>query len=215
MIKLLEELIESGNAQALNQLLATEPNLLQLKTSRNLSPLLHACETRNQEIIAILVEHQTEFDLFEACACGKFDWVTHQISKNPEQLSQCAYDGLTALGLAVQFGQEEIVRYLLIKDVEVNTAMNNNSLNFPLHLAILNHQDMIAKMLLEAGALVNVTQAEGLSPLHLAASRGNIELIIQLLEAGAEVKQQCLEGKTAGDLAEENGWSEIARILND
>lgn len=215
MIKLLEELIESGNAAALKHLLAAEPNVLLLKTSLNLSPLLHACETKNQEIIDLLVEHQSEFDLFEACACGKFDWVTHQIFKNPEQLSQYTSHGYTALGLAVEFGQEEIVRYLLIKDVEVNKAMNNDSRNFPIHQAILNRQDMIAKMLLEAGALVNVTQAEGLSPLHLAASQGNIELIILLLEAGAEVKQQSREGKTAGDLAEENGWREIARILND
>ncbi|MEY3678929.1 MAG: hypothetical protein RI924_1070 [Bacteroidota bacterium] len=215
MISLVEEYIESGNSQALAQLLSTDPELLQLKTSRKMSPLLHACCTRNQEIVDTILEHQVELDLFEAAASGRFDWLAHQVSKISLQTTQYADNGYTALGLSVEFGHEELVRYLLIKEMDVNVPMDDSLGNYPLHLAVLHQKEIIAKMLLEAGARVNISQTEGLSPLHLAAKHGNIELIIQLLEAGATVKGRTREGKTAGDLADEAGWKDLARILND
>jgi ankyrin repeat protein len=73
---------------------------------------------------------------------------------------------------------------------------------------------MIAKMLLEAGADINVVQKSGATPLHSAASNGNIELLIVLLEAGAIVDAKMEDGKTASEKAFEKGFIEIAKILS-
>ena len=74
---------------------------------------------------------------------------------------------------------------------------------------------MVAKMLLEAGAKVNVAQQSGATPLHSAAQNGNIELLIVLLEAGAEVNARMEGGKTPANLAAEKGFSDIAKILSE
>lgn len=73
---------------------------------------------------------------------------------------------------------------------------------------------MIAKMLLEAGADINVVQMSGATPLHSAAFNGNIELLIVLLEAGANVHPKMEDGKTPADKAFEKGFLDIAKILS-
>ena len=76
-----------------------------------------------------------------------------------------------------------------------------------------NNNDVISKMLIEAGAEVNVVQSGRISPLHLAAQHGNIELIIILLEQGADVSVRTEFNLSAADLAAEKGFHEIAEIL--
>lgn len=212
---LLEEHIIQNKAIELAGLLRLRPELAMQKTSKGLSPILLACYLKKPELAEIIIHHVSEPTLFEACAIGRFDWVAHQVFKNPEGINAYADDGLTALGLAVFFGHEDITRYLLLKNAEVNTPSQNEYQIYPLHIALSAKQNMLAKMLMEAGADVNTKQAKGISPLHIAAGQGNIEMIILLLEAGADVKARVSDGKTPGDLAAEKGFIDIARILND
>ena len=215
MLELLEEYIVQGKKKDLEALLKQAPELAKQKTSKQLSPLLTACYLKKPDLAEIIINFLEEPDLFEACAIGRFDWVAHHIFKNPPSINQYADDGFTALGLAIYFGHEDITRYLLLKGAEVNLSAKNQSGVYPLHSAVAANENMLAKMLLEAGADVNVKQSQGITPLHGAASNGNIELIILLLEAGADVKAQMSNGKTPGDLAAEKGLHDIARILND
>lgn len=215
MLELLEEYIEKGKALELEELLKTSPELAVQNTSKQLSPILLACYLKKPDLAEILLKYATEPSLFDACAMGRFDWVTHHLYKHPESIHAYTENGFTALSLAVYFGHEEIIRYLLLKGANPNQAARNNSGIYPLHTAINKQQNMLAKMLLEAGAYANVSEATGLSPLHAAAEQGNLEMIIALLEAGADVKAKTLDGKTAGDMAHAKGWIDIGRILND
>ncbi|MFM6976744.1 MAG: ankyrin repeat domain-containing protein [Sphingobacteriaceae bacterium] len=215
MLQLLEEYIEQGKTREIKDLLTRSPELAKQKTSKQLSPILTACYLKKPEIAEIILQFVSEPDLFECCALGRFDWVAHHVFKNPENINQFTEDGFSPLGLAVYFGHEDVTRYLLLKGAQVNQPSKNQMSVYPLHSAIAANQNMLAKMLLEAGAEVNIKQVQGITPLHAAASHGNIELIILLLEAGADVKAKMLNGKTPGDLAAEKGFQEIARILND
>jgi uncharacterized protein len=214
-LELLEEYIETGNGDALIVLLETNPGLAVKQTSSRISPLMLACYYKKPEIASILLKYVQEISIFEACAFGKFDSVAHLIYLNPLLVSTFSDDGFTPLGLAAYFGHEDITRYLLLKEADPNVSSNNGFNVYPLHSAVASNHTMIAKMLLEGGASVNIAQSSGITPLHSAAQNGNIELLIVLLEAGAQVSSRMEGGKTPADLANERGFKEIAKILTE
>lgn len=214
-LDLLEEYIETGNASALNDLLGANPSLAFKQTSSKVSPLMLTCYYKKPELATIILKYVQDISIFEACAVGKFDSVAHLIYLNPTVVDEFSDDGFTPLGLAAYFGHEDITRYLLLKDADPNIASNNGFNVFPLHSAVAANHTMIAKMLFEAGANVNVVQQSGVTPLHSAAQNGNIELLIVLLEAGAQVNVRMEGGKTPADLAAEKGFADIAKILTE
>lgn len=212
-LNLLEEYIETGNGNALYDLLMANPGLVLMRTSSNVSPLMLACYYKKPELAAIILHHVQDISIFEACAMSKLDAVAQLIYLNPGLINEFSDDGFTPLGLAAYFGHEDITRYLLLKEADPNIPSNNGYNVFPLHSAVAADYTMIAKMLLEAGARVNIAQGSGITPLHSAAQNGNIELLIDLLEAGAKVNSRMEGGKTPADLAAERGYREIAKIL--
>ena len=214
-LDLLEEFIETGDASALDDLLQANPSLALKQTTLKVSPLLLSCYYKKPELATIILKYVQDINIFEACAVGKFDAVAHLIYLNPNSVNEFSEDGFTPLGLAAYFGHEDITRYLLLKDADPNIASNNGFNVFPLHSAVTADHTMIAKMLLEAGAQVNVAQQSGVTPLHSAAQNGNIELLIVLLEAGAQVNVRMEGGKTPATLAAEKGFTDIAKILSE
>ncbi len=214
-IRLVEEYIETGNLSALSTLLRSEPWLVDGKTSHQVSPLLLSCYYKKAEITRLLLEYVSELTIFEAAATGKLDQVTDQVHQHREQLNSYSADGFTPLGLACYFGHEEVVRYLLFKGSEVDVPSKNGFSVYPINSAVAANNAEITKLLLEAGADVNVAQYGGVTPLHSAASHGNIELIILLLEAGASISARTDDGKTPSLLAADKGFADIARILRE
>ena len=209
----LEEYIETGNGRAIDDLLNGNPSLSRQKTSHDISPLLLACYYNKPQIVKVLLKHLDELTIHEAVSAAQLEQVQAMIEDQPRLLDAVSDHGFTPLGLATHFGNEDVVRYLLTKHADPNIQSQNGYNVYPLHTAISSNFDSIAKMLIEAGAEVNVFQASRTSPLHLAAQNGNIDLIILLLENGARVEVKNDMGKTASDLAAEKGHVEIAEIL--
>lgn len=211
---LLEEYIETGASESLETLLSSNPSLASVKTSHQVSPLMLCCYFKKPELAEIVLKHLPHIDIFEASAVGKTDVVEKAIAADPDLIHEFSQDGFTPLGLASYFGNEDVVRTLLLKGAEPNSPSKNGYNVFPLHSAVASNYEMIAKMLLEAGAAVNVVQMSGVTPLHSAAHNGNIELLIVLLEAGADVNAKTDDGKTPADKASEKGFTDIAKILS-
>ncbi len=211
---LLEEYIQTGNSFELDALLTAHPELATIKTSHQVSPLMLCCYYKQPELSDIILKHVDTISFFEAAALGKTNVVEDSLAENPELISEFSDDGFTPLGLASYFGNEDVVRLLLLKGAEPNIPSKNGYNVFPIHSAVASNYDMIAKMLIEAGANVNVVQMSGATPLHSAAHNGNIELLIVLLEAGADVNALTEDGKSAADKASEKGFGEIAKILS-
>ena len=211
---LLEEYILTGNAIELHALLNSNPKLAMQKTSQLISPLLLCCYYKKPELADIIIKHIPEISIFEASAIGKNNYVTTALSENPGLIHEFSEDGFTPLSLAAYFGNEDVIRTLLLNGADPNIPSRNGFNVYPIHSAVASNYTMIAKMLLEAGADINVVQKSGATPLHSAASNGNIELLIVLLEAGAIVDAKMEDGKTAAEKAFEKGFIEIAKILS-
>ena len=211
---LLEEYIKQGNSKELIDLLASNPALAMQKTSHQVSPLMLCCYFKKPDLARIVSEYVNDISLFEASAMGRSDLVEKAVMADPELIHQFSEDGFTPLGLASFFGNEDVVRFLLLNGAEPNVPSSNGFHVYPIHSAVASNFNMIAKMLLEGGADVNVVQMSGATPLHSAAHNGNIDLLIVLLEAGAQVAAKTEDGKTPADQALEKGFSEIAKILS-
>lgn len=213
-IIILEQYIETGNHQDLEHLLNNNTNILKEKTSHNISPLLLACYYNKQQIVQVILKFTTSITIHEACAVGILQHVQMMIEHKKDIIEEFSTHGFTPLGIASHFNKEEIVRLLLLHKADPNIPSQNGFQVYPLHTALNNNHSDISKMLIEAGANVNIKQHGGFTPLHFAAQHGNIDLIIILLELGAEVTTLNDAGESAADLAAKKGYREIAEILS-
>lgn len=212
-ISILEQYLETGNHIDLEHLLANDASLLQQKTSQNISPLLLACYYQNSQVIQTILKYTTTITIHEACAAGLLQHVQMMLDHKKDIIDEISSHGFTALGIAVHFNQEDIVRLLLLNKANPNIHSQNGQHIFPLHTALSNNNSNISKMLIEAGAEVNIVQHLGQTPIHLAAFHGNIDMIIILLEQGANISSLTEAGESAADMASKKGFREIAEIL--
>lgn len=71
----------------------------------------------------------------------------------------------------------------------------------------------VTKFVLEQGLNPNTCTGYG-PPLHLVAESGKKEFAQCLLEYGADRSATSM-GQTAAEVAEENGWTDIVRLLSE
>jgi len=91
-------------------------------------------------------------------------------------------------------------------------AMTENG-QAPLHLALFSEEPEIAKMLVVAGADINLRMKSGTTPLMAAATAGLAEMVKLLIERGAEVIAIAEGNRTALKIAREKQNAEIVKML--
>ncbi|KAK1831808.1 ankyrin repeat-containing domain protein [Podospora conica] len=94
-------------------------------------------------------------------------------------------DSRTALHIAVEQGQDEVLRIVL--------TQNQSPESWP---------------------VVDLQDNQGRTALHIAVELGNIEAVRLLLDAGASIKVQCRTGTTPIFVAVENRWDEVADLMS-
>lgn len=80
-------------------------------------------------------------------------------------------------------------------------------------IALLLGHTLIARLLVEAGADVNVTDQKLWTPLHWAAKFGDEELIGLIVEAGGDLLALDGEGRTPLDVMSEYGHEETIEVV--
>ena len=106
---------------------------------------------------------------------------------------------------AARYGQVDMVAELLRRYANPNSH-DPVKKRTALHAASKHKHVAIVKMLLRAGANVELTTADGagMRALHFAASRGSMDIVRELLEAGADPAAANAEGRNAASLAKEH-----------
>lgn len=123
-------------------------------------------------------------------------------------------DGETALIKAVLWKSDEIVKVLLAAGADPNKPALGNILA-PLHWSVRTGRDSITKMLIDAGAELELTDPGGWTPLHVAAANGEWEAMELLLAEGADLEARTKRQETAMHLAAKDNWRECLEVLLD
>ena len=129
---------------------------------------------KNKEMFKILVENG--FDLESRIKADRSD-----------------YD-YTPLMIAVYKKDYDMVKYLLDKGANPNTANNENKT--ALMIAIANNNFDISKLLIQQGANINTKDEYSYTALMRAAMRGDYEMVKFLLENGADANTKDNYGNT-------------------
>ncbi len=120
------------------------------------------------------------------------------------------------IGMAAAGGLYEKVESFLKADPKLVDSRTPDSTLFPqnltpLHYAAYNDRPAVARLLIENGARVRVTDSADRTPLHLAAAASR-DISILLVSKGADVNAQDREGRTPLHYAAGELWG-LARSL--
>ena len=95
-------------------------------------------------------------------------------------------------------------------DPNVKDTVNKEA---PLSMAATRGRLEVCRMLIEAGALVNLVDASGRSALHWAASEGHFKVVQCLLENGADPRYRDRNGRDVAAWACFRGEHEVEEVL--
>ena len=180
--------------------------------------------------------------LFEACKTGNLQTVKTWLTKNKGKDVNYIQDFQTALYLASEAGNVEVVDELLNAGADVNLAPGPAEYGWtpPIGIASENGHLEVVKLLLNSGANVGIFKAMqrgyqhpkifqffidhgedvnntqyyfGDSSLMYFSKTGNKDIVELLLKAGADVNIKNKDGKTALMLAQENNNTAIVELL--
>lgn len=122
----------------------------------------------------------------------------------------------TPLMLACAQGDINLVRTLIDEgSARASASVGSKVLASlaPLHVASRYGHTVVASILLELGAVVDVKDTAGLTPLHYASGNGHLKTMEVLLEAGARESEEGPGGAIALDLAIMASFPDAASLL--
>lgn len=210
--------IRRGDLASVDRLLGSEPAVASARQEGGVSAVLTALYHGQRAIATRILAEHPELDVFEAAAAGDVARVRALTDAERSLVNAVAPDGFTPLGLAAFFRAPDVVRLLLERGADPSIAAQNRLAVTPLHSAVATDAApvdvSIVRMLLEAGAPVNVPHLGGGTPLHTAAFVGEPEVLRMLLDRGADPRLTTDDGRTAIDIAREQGHAEAAALLS-
>ena len=126
----------------------------------------------------------------------------------------CGAASNTDLFDAVRSGDAEKTKALLQADPKLAEARTEDG-STALHLAALEGQAAVARLLLASGAQVNARGLREETPLHMAMYDGHREVAEVLLASGADVNARNTAGETPLHLAARKGYRDLVELLVD
>ncbi len=141
-----------------------------------------------------------------AVSAFSYFYIQTNISRQKEEANLFA-----ELVRAAQIGEVESLRAAIETRVELDNFDDTGLA--PLHHAVIEKQTEAVKILLGAGAMVNLADIEGNTPLHYAVGKNNSEILLLLIEAGAVSDIWNIYGDTPLHKAARSGNAEAINSL--
>ncbi|XP_010833312.1 PREDICTED: receptor-interacting serine/threonine-protein kinase 4 [Bison bison bison] len=163
----------------------------------------------------------------------------------PQDVDLVLDGGASLLHLAVEAGQEDCVKWLLLNNANPNLTNRRGSTPLhvavekrvrgivvleknasvheadcegrtPMHVACQHGQEGVVRILLRRGVDAGLPGKDAWVPLHYAAWQGHLPIVKLLAkQPGVSVDAQTLDGRTPLHLAAQRGHYRVARVLID
>jgi uncharacterized protein len=205
------DLIDQNHPEAAFSLLEQNPELAEEVGPDGVSAAMLALYHGHKDLAETILSHKTSLDIFEAAAFGKVSEL-EKLCDHTEKALIFSPDGFQPLHLAAFFGRPDAVRYLVSLRAPLNELSNNSLGVTPLHSALANRHESIARELVYEGADVSFPSRAGWTSLHYAAYLGNRPLALFLKDHGA-MSTLSSDGKTPKQIATEAGNLDLADLL--
>jgi ankyrin repeat protein len=194
-----------------------------MRNSDGVTPLHCAIVNDHEEIVTILVlngnadlnirDNDGNTAFLKVCAAGNERLVRMFLSTGRADTNTRSNDGSSCLHWAFRNNRKSIVKILTL-ELHCDPNFRTNDGAAPLHWAFRSDYEENIRILLNAGADVNLRNAHGSTPLHCACMYGSISMArILVFEAHADVNKQSNDGSTPLHRACSNGFENIARML--
>lgn len=180
---------EAGNVANVERLLTIQPEGLEAKNHRAVTPLMLAVQNGHLEVVQLLSAKGANFNA-------------------------CLPNGLFPLYMALLKNFNPLVLWMLENVTSLNVNLQLDSKMSALHLAMEAKDERLVMALLEKGALSNLPRkSDGYCAWHLAAKQGNLAILTAMAAKGAAVDLALESGKTALHLAAEAGSLQAVKFL--
>ena len=152
-----------------------------------------------------------ELALLEAVTAGNNEAVEFLLQLETVNIDHTNEEGKTALMLASERGNEDIVHSLLSAGANVN-IQDSEGWTAVMIASEHNHISII-HMLLQANANPHLKTSDGSNAVMIASGYGNYEVVELLISKGVDYKYQREDGVNALMSACENGHTQIVELL--
>jgi ankyrin repeat protein len=121
-----------------------------------------------------------------------------------------------ALLIAAQKSFLEIVELLLDHGADVNAhdSEGKTTLHYAIEHALEYNYKQWITLLLKHNADINISDVQGNTATHYATIKNNVGLVEELIAQGADITAKNNEGKTAQDIAHDQGFAQLERVLS-
>jgi len=197
---------------------------INFKRMDGFSPLYIAVVNNQKHIVEYLVSKGVNIDekngqqentaLVKACFDGSLD-IAKVLVDAGANMNLKTKDKISPLLYAVEYKHKHIVEYLISKGVNIDEK-NGQVENTALIKACENGSLDIAKVLVDAGANINLKSKAGFAPLYMAVDKKHKPIVEYLISKGVNVNEKNgLDNGSALYLASYNGSLEIVTMLVD
>lgn len=124
-------------------------------------------------------------------------------------------NGFLAIHTAAHYGKSEMIHVLVKYGAVISATTTTKQQLTALHLAAYSSHLKAAQTLVELGADVDASSADGCTPLRLAAGQGSVSVVNYLLSQKANCNSQCKQSVTPLHAAISKGSKPVVKLLLD
>ncbi|GFU11197.1 ankyrin-3 [Nephila pilipes] len=190
---------------------------INVKDTNGHTPLLLAASNNSIKITRLLIEKEecTSSDRMEslnlAVLVGHHD-IVKILLQHCKFNTHALQEEYGLLHKSVEMGHIIVTKVLLDNGFKIKASWKD-TVNTPLHLAVLHEHFEISKILLLNGADPNIQNEYGITPLHIAAEKGNTNLVEILLEEKADVFITDYRNRSVIELAVLSNQLDVVKLL--